>query len=331
MIRLRVSSARSWNASGFLMTLNAFIGRLRNNVCLCSIINVSITETKALLTTIPVSQTCIGTRETDDLRSQLMKRTMPSRRTRRSGTLGPCAESIRGPGGGPYDERPSVHLDRGRVAAKPHDRSRSVRSDRIRGLRKRVACGRSPLEPLGRCIARIRERRSPAAPPDTGDCLFLLNSTRVSSALSAPSAVRERGHPSRWPAARAPSTPARERTRRHRDRSDRRVRIRPPSRRFRTDGPRERCRGRHRLLLREPRSVDPPVTPAGAASTAPSEARSDIDLPGLHRPHRVVPQSEPVLAGHSGRPSGGPGGPRGLHPRGHRLLARPPPSARESY
>src|SRR5439155_676733 len=91
MIRLRVSSARSWNASGFLMTLNAFIGRLRNNVCLCSIINVSITETKALLTTIEISQTCIGTRETDGLRSQLMKRTMPSRRTRRSGTLGPCA------------------------------------------------------------------------------------------------------------------------------------------------------------------------------------------------------------------------------------------------
>src|SRR5216117_2251534 len=153
MNRLRVSSARSWNASGFLMTLNAFIGRLRNNVCLCSIINVSITETKALLTTIKISQTCIGTRETDDLRSQLMKRTMPSRRTRRFGTLGPCAESIRGLGGGPYDERPSLHLDRGRVAAKPRDRSRSVRSDRIRGLRKRVACGRAPPEPLGRCVA----------------------------------------------------------------------------------------------------------------------------------------------------------------------------------
>src|SRR2546426_3826777 len=59
------------------MTLNAFIGRLRNNVCLCSIINVSMIKTKALLTSIAMNQTCIGTRETDDLRSQLMRRTKP--------------------------------------------------------------------------------------------------------------------------------------------------------------------------------------------------------------------------------------------------------------
>src|SRR5437773_11781979 len=126
MIRLRVSSARSWNASGFLMTLNAFIGRLRNNVCLCSIINVSITETKALLTTIEISQTCIGTRETDGLRSQLIKRTMACHRTRRSGTIGPCAESIRGLGDGRYDEGPSLLLDRARVAVQPSDGSRQL-------------------------------------------------------------------------------------------------------------------------------------------------------------------------------------------------------------
>src|SRR2546426_5175861 len=115
------------------MTLNAFIGRLRNNVCLCSIINVSIIKTKALLTSIAINQTCIGTRETDDLRSQLMRRTTPSRRTPQSATLGPCAGWIRGLGGGWYDEHPTVHLDRRRVAANPHDGPRPVRSGRIRG------------------------------------------------------------------------------------------------------------------------------------------------------------------------------------------------------
>src|SRR5207245_11529967 len=128
MIRLLVSSARSWNASGLLMTLNAFIGRLRNNVCLCSKIKVSIIKTKALLTSIAINQTCIGTRETDDLRSQLMRRTTPSRRTPQSGTLGPCAGWIRGSGGGRYDEHPSVHVDIRRVAANPGGEPRPVRS-----------------------------------------------------------------------------------------------------------------------------------------------------------------------------------------------------------
>src|SRR5439155_27282507 len=98
------------------MTLNAFIGRLRNNVCLCSMINVSITKTKVLLASIAISQTCIVTRETDDLRSQLMRRTKPSRRTAQFGTLGPCAEWIRGRGGRRSDEHPAVHLDRRRPA-----------------------------------------------------------------------------------------------------------------------------------------------------------------------------------------------------------------------
>src|SRR6266571_5792487 len=111
MIRLLVSSARSWNASGLLMTLNAFIGRLRDNVCLCSMIKVSIIKTKALLTSVTISQTCIGTSETDDLRSQVMRRTKPSPRTAQSGTLGPCVGWIRGPGGRRIDQHPAVHLD----------------------------------------------------------------------------------------------------------------------------------------------------------------------------------------------------------------------------
>src|SRR2546425_5313606 len=151
------------------MTLNAFIGRLRNNVCLCSMINVSITKTKALLTTIAISQTCIGTRETDDLRSQLMRRTTPSRRTPQSGTLGPCAAWIPGLGGGRYDEHPTVHLDRRRVAANLPDRTRPVRSDRIRGPRWGVARRQGSPEPFGPRVVRIRRRRSPAAPVDAGD------------------------------------------------------------------------------------------------------------------------------------------------------------------
>src|SRR5207244_11673298 len=99
------------------MTLNAFTGRLRNNVCLCSIIKVSIIKTKALLTSIVINQTCIGTSETDDLRSQLMRRTKPSRRTPQSATLGPCAAWIRGSGGGRYDGDPAVHLARAAVVA----------------------------------------------------------------------------------------------------------------------------------------------------------------------------------------------------------------------
>src|SRR5947209_13914993 len=117
------------------MTLNAFIGRLRNNVCLCSKINVSITKTKALLTGVAIRQTCIGTRETVDLRSQVMRRTKPSRRTPLSATRGPCAAWIRGPGGGRYDEHPTVHLDRRGVAANPADGPRPLRSVRIRGPR----------------------------------------------------------------------------------------------------------------------------------------------------------------------------------------------------
>src|SRR5947199_10667203 len=103
------------------MTLNAFIGRLRNNVCLCSMIKVSIIKTKALLTSIVINQTCIGTNETDDLRSQLMRRTKASRHTLQSATLGACAAWLRGSGGGRYDDHPTVHLDGGRVAADPHD------------------------------------------------------------------------------------------------------------------------------------------------------------------------------------------------------------------
>src|SRR2546427_12336304 len=106
------------------MTLNAFIGRLRNNVCLCSKINVSIIKTKALLTGVAISQTCIGTRETDDLRSQAVRRTRPSGRTRRSATIGPGEGWIRGDGGGPYDETALLHLDCHRGYANPHDRSR---------------------------------------------------------------------------------------------------------------------------------------------------------------------------------------------------------------
>src|SRR5438128_12184528 len=113
------------------MTLNAFIGRLRNNVCLCSKIKVSIIKTKSLLTSVTISQTCIGTRETVDLRSQVIRRTKPSRRTPLSATRGPCAAWIRGPGGGRYDEHPTVHLDRRGVAADPADRTRPLRSLRI--------------------------------------------------------------------------------------------------------------------------------------------------------------------------------------------------------
>src|SRR2546428_11716585 len=101
MIRLLVSSARSWNASGLLMTLNAFIGRLRNNVCLCSKINVSIIKTKALLTGVAISQTCIGTRETDDLRSQAVRRTRPSGRNRPYARIGPGEGWVPGAAGGP--------------------------------------------------------------------------------------------------------------------------------------------------------------------------------------------------------------------------------------
>src|SRR2546422_6514972 len=174
MIRLLVSSARSWNASGLLMTLNAFIGRLRNNVCLCSIINVSITKTKALLTGVAISQTCIGTREMDDLRSQLMRRTKPSRRTARSGTLGPCAGWIRGPGGRRNDEHPTVHLDRLWVAANPADGPRPLRSVRIRGPRWGMARRRSPHKPFEPRVVRIRGRRSPATPVDAGNQHLLL-------------------------------------------------------------------------------------------------------------------------------------------------------------
>src|SRR5713226_6917045 len=101
------------------MTLNAFMGCLRDNVCLCSKIKVSIIKTKALLTGVTISQTCIGTSETDDLRSQLMRRTKPSRRTARSDTPGPCAGWIRGPGGRRSDENPTVHLDRRGGATEP--------------------------------------------------------------------------------------------------------------------------------------------------------------------------------------------------------------------
>src|SRR2546425_1715494 len=194
MIRLLVSSARSWNASGLLMTLNAFIGRLRNNVCLCSNINVSIIKTKALLTSIAINQTCIGTRETDDLRSQLMRRTTPSRRTPQSATLGPCAGWIRGLGGGRYDDHPAIHLDCRQDEANPHDGPRPVRSGRIRGPRWGVARRRRSPEPFRPWVARNRERRSPAAPVDAGDQhLHLLDSSnflsRESSGLSAPSTV----------------------------------------------------------------------------------------------------------------------------------------------
>src|SRR5256712_10846295 len=120
------------------MTLNAFIGRLRNNVCLCSKINVSIIKTKALLTGVAISQTCIGTRETDDLRSQAVRRTRPSGRTRRSATPGPCEGGIRGAGGGPYDEPALLHPHWRRGAAKPPDPPRLVRSGRIRGPGERV-------------------------------------------------------------------------------------------------------------------------------------------------------------------------------------------------
>src|SRR5438445_13148852 len=108
------------------MTLNAFIGRLRNNVCLCSIINVSMIKTKALLTSIAMVETCIGTRETDDLRSQLMRRTKPFRRTPPSSALGPCAAWLRGSGGGRDDEHPSVHVDCRRVAEDAGDGPRPV-------------------------------------------------------------------------------------------------------------------------------------------------------------------------------------------------------------
>src|SRR2546428_707152 len=145
---------RPMNASGLLMTLNAFIGRVRNDVCLCSKINVSIIKTKALLTGVAISQTCIGTRETDDLRSQAVRRTRPSGRTRRSATLGPCEGGIRGGGGGPYGEAALLHLDCRRVAANPHDRSRLVRSGRIRGPGERVACERASLEPFGQHVER---------------------------------------------------------------------------------------------------------------------------------------------------------------------------------
>src|SRR5881628_2794649 len=128
------------------MTLNAFTGRLRNNVCLCSKIKVAIIKTKALLTGVAISQTCIGTRETDDLRSQVMRRTRPFRRTARSATPGPCAGWIRGPGGLRIDEHPTVHIDRRRCATGPLDGTRPVRALRVRGLREHMARGRGPLE-----------------------------------------------------------------------------------------------------------------------------------------------------------------------------------------
>src|SRR2546428_8295222 len=104
------------------MTLNAFIGRVRNNVCLCSKINVSIIKTKALLTGVAISQTCIGTRETDDLRSQAVRRTRPSGRTRRSAPLGPCEGRIRGAAGGASDVPALPHLDCRQVVAHLLDR-----------------------------------------------------------------------------------------------------------------------------------------------------------------------------------------------------------------
>src|SRR5438093_6473778 len=157
------------------MTLNAFIGRLRNNVCLCSKIKVSIIKTKALLTGVTIRQTCIGTSETDDLRSQVMRRTKPSRRTARSGTLGRCAGWIRGPGGRRSDEHPALHLDRRRRATEPPDGPGPVRARRVRGLREPVAQGRGPLESFGPRIERVRQRRSPASTPDASDWLLLLN------------------------------------------------------------------------------------------------------------------------------------------------------------
>src|SRR2546428_707150 len=102
---------RPMKAFKVIKSPEAFIGRVRNDVCLCSKINVSIIKTKALLTGVAISQTCIGTRETDDLRSQAVRRTRPSGRTRRSATLGPCEGWIRGAGGGPYDESALLHLD----------------------------------------------------------------------------------------------------------------------------------------------------------------------------------------------------------------------------
>src|SRR5947209_20092814 len=101
------------------MTLNAFIGRLRDNVCLCSKIKVAIIKTKALLTGVAIRQTCIGTRETDDLRSQVMRRTRPFRRTARSATPGPCARWVRGPGGRRSDGHATVHADLRWVPAAP--------------------------------------------------------------------------------------------------------------------------------------------------------------------------------------------------------------------
>src|SRR6266581_8550465 len=178
IIRLLVSSARSWNASGLLMTLNAFIGRLRNNVCLCSKIKVSITKTKALLTGVTMSQTCIGTRETDDLRSQVLRRTKPTPRTARSATPGPCAGWIRGPGGRLSDEHPAVHLGRRRGPTEPLDGPGPLRAPRVRGLREPVARERGPFESRGLRpprIGRVRQRRSPASTPNAGDCLLLLN------------------------------------------------------------------------------------------------------------------------------------------------------------
>src|SRR2546428_5434330 len=175
MMRLRVSSARSWNASGLLMTLNAFIGRLRDNVCLCSKIKVSIIKAKALLTGVTISQTCIGTNETDDLRSQVMRRTKVSRRTAQSATPGPCAGWIRGPGGRRSDKHPAVHLDRRWEPTEPLDGPGPVRAPRVRGLREPVARGRGPLESFGPRPIDVRQRRSPASTPDAGDCLLLLN------------------------------------------------------------------------------------------------------------------------------------------------------------
>ncbi len=161
-------------------------------------------------------QTCIGTRETDDLRSQVMRRTKPFRRTARSATPGPCAGWIRGLGGRRSDEHPTVHLDRRGRATEPLDGLGPVCARRVRGLREPLARGRGPLESFGPPaprIARVRQRRSPASTPHAGGCLLLLNRLNPASALSAPSMVRERGRPSGGRIARAPPAPAWERSR----------------------------------------------------------------------------------------------------------------------